>query len=198
MQGRERRSNRERAEATRASLLGAARELFVSKGYAATGSPELVASAGLTRGALYHHYANKLALFAAVIEAESEVVAREIESAGSGSNELDALLLGGDAYLTAMTVHGRARLLLIEAPAILGSEAVERLEERHAERTLREGLGAAMGAGRIQPLPLVPLTRCLSAAYDRAALAIDRGADANDERAVLRALICGLQIGDAS
>jgi AcrR family transcriptional regulator len=189
-----RRSNRDRTEATRAALGAAARRLFVEKGYAETGTPELVAAAGLTRGALYHHYPDKQALFRAVVEAEAASVAAEIERSSAGSADpVDALLGGGRAYLEAMRVPGRARLLLVDGPAVLGRAAMDEIDARHGNRTLREGLAAAMRAGVIDRLPIEALTAQLGAMFDRAALAIEQGADPADHMRVVAALISGLK-----
>ena len=190
-----RRSNRDRTDTTRAALLDAARRLFVEKSYAETGTPEIVAAAGVTRGALYHHFADKQALFAAVVEAESRAVADEIEKAAPETmSPREALIAGGDAFLAAMAVPGRTRLLLLDGPAVLGRAAMDGVEAAHGNRTLREGLAAAIEAGALRPLPLDALTSQLAAMFDRAALAIDSGADAADHRAVLAAFIDGLML----
>ncbi|MCT7374910.1 TetR/AcrR family transcriptional regulator [Chelativorans salis] len=189
----DRRSNRERTQETREKLIEAARRLFVEKSYAETGTPEIVAAAGLTRGALYHHFADKQALFQAVAEREAARVAQEIETeAGAARSPIDALILGGDAYLAAMAVPGRTRLLLLDGPAVLGRAAMDEIDGRHGNRTLREGLAAAMRTGAIRRLPLDPLTSQLGAAFDRAALAIAAGGDLAAHREVLAALIKGL------
>ena len=190
-----RRSNRDRTDATRAALLDAARRLFVEKSYAETGTPEIVTAAGVTRGALYHHFADKQALFAAVVEAESRAVAEEIEKAAPETlSPRDALIAGGDAFLAAMAVPGRTRLLLLDGPAVLGRAAMDNIEAENGNRTLREGLAAAIEAGALPPLPLDALTSQLAAMFDRAALAIDSGADASDHRAVLAAFVDGLML----
>lgn len=86
--------------ATTAALLDAARELFVRHGYAETATPSIVARARITRGALYHHFADKRALFRAVVEDEARAVARHIEdTTRTEQDPLGALLTGSDAYL---------------------------------------------------------------------------------------------------
>ncbi|CDX51785.1 putative transcriptional regulator [Mesorhizobium plurifarium] len=188
-----RRSNRDRTEATRADLIRAARKLFTEKSYAETGTPEIVAEAGVTRGALYHHFADKQALFAAVVEQEAAAVAAEIDQASPPSlSARDALIAGSDAYLEAMRVPGRTRLLLLDGPAVLGRAAMDEIDNRHGNRSLREGLVAAMRAQAMTRLPAEALTALLAAAFDRAALAIGAGGSAEDYRAVLIALMDGL------
>ncbi|MXN45053.1 TetR family transcriptional regulator [Shinella kummerowiae] len=185
------RSNKERTEATRLALIEAARRLFVEKGYAETATPDIVAEAGVTRGALYHHFEDKKALFRAVLEREGEAVAVHIEGVAlKGASPRQALLLGASAYFDAMAIAGRTRLLLLEAPAVLGLESVVAIDRENTESTLKTGLsnflGAAAGAATLQAL-----TDMLSAAFDRAAIAIETGAD----RAIYEKAIAGLLDG---
>ncbi|TYR30619.1 TetR/AcrR family transcriptional regulator [Mesorhizobium microcysteis] len=188
-----RRSNRERTEATRGALISAARELFVEKSYAETGTPEIVTAAGVTRGALYHHFADKQALLRAVVEAESQAVAEEIErDAPETMTPRDALLKGGEAFLHAMSVPGRTRLLLLDGPAVLGRAEMDEIDARYGGRTLKQGLGLAIEAGDLPSLPLDALAAQLGAMFDRAALAIEAGAPADEHLRVLEAVIGGL------
>lgn len=188
-----RRSNKERSDATRAALIAAGRALFTARPYGEIGTPEIVAKAGVTRGALYHHFADKQALFAAVVDAEAAAVAREIEQSSSqGTAPSVALLSGGRAYLDAMAVPGRTRLLLLDAPAILGHAEAEAIDMCHSARTLQEGLSIAMAAGAIPKLPLDPLTQVVSSAFDRAALAIEAGGNRAEWETVLEALLTGI------
>lgn len=191
----ERRSNRDRTEATRAQLIAAARRLFAEKSYAETSTPDIVAAAGVTRGALYHHFTDKQALFYAVAEEEAATVAAEIEHAAP--EDLDArqaLISGSRAYLEAMQAPGRTRLLLLDGPAVLGRTGMDEIDARHGNRTLREGLAIAMRLGAMKKLPLAPLTGQLAAAFDRAALAIDAGALATEQLEVISAVIDGLML----
>lgn len=198
MQESERRTNKDRSDTTRAALIAAGRKLFVDHGYAETGTPELVAKAGVTRGALYHHFADKRALFRAVVEAESAAVAHEIESAARpGLSPLKALSKGGAAFLEAMRIPGRTQLLLIDAAAVLGREELDAIDARHGGRTLREGLTTAMRAGALPALPLAPTAQLLGAAYDRAALAIAAGAEPSEWHKLIDTVVAGLAARDA-
>ncbi len=190
----ERRTNRERSESTTTALIAVARQLFVERGYAETGTPDLVAAAGVTRGALYHHFADKRALFRAVVVTESQAVAEAVERAAPGGIDPVAdLIVGGEAYLDAMAAPGRSRLLLIEAPAVLGMAEAEAIDAQHAGRTLREGIEAALSAGAIRPLPIAALVTLLGATFDRAALAVSEGTPRSDCMAVLAAVLNGLR-----
>jgi len=177
-------TNRERTETTRLALLDAARALFVGKGYGDTSTPEIAAAAGITRGALYHHFADKRDLFRQVLQRESQAVAADIEAAAPEQlSPREALLEGSKAYLNAMTAPGRTRLLLIDGPAVLGMEEIMALDDTTSAASLREGLVRA-GVGKDE-VSLDALTPLLSAAFDRAALAIDAGADVEETRTAM-------------
>ena len=169
----ERRSQADRRAETRALLLGAARELFASKGFAETGTPEIAAAAGLTRGALYHHFADKTALFAAVVEVEHAAVAASIEAAGAENprDPVVALLAGSRAFFDAMADPGRRRIMLVDAPSVLSREALDEIDSRHGGETLVCGLRDAIDAGMIKRVPVEPLAKLFGALFDRAALA---------------------------
>lgn len=186
------RSNKERTEATRLALIEAARRLFVEKGYAETATPDIVAEAGVTRGALYHHFEDKKALFRAVLEREGEAVAAHIESVAlKGASPRQALLLGASAYFDAMAIAGRTRLLLLEAPAVLGLDSVVAIDRENAEGTLKTGLSDFLGAAA-SAAALQALTDMLSAAFDRAAIAIETGANRKVYESAIADLLDGL------
>ncbi len=185
--------NRVRSETTQAALIAAARGLFAENGFAETSTPEIVAAAGVTRGALYHHFEDKLALFAAVLEKEAATVAAQIDQrTASERSPLTALQEGAAAYFAAMAVVGRARLLLVEGPAVLGTAAMDQIDERTGRAELRTGLAYAMEEGHIPRAPLDALAAVLSAAFDRAALAIAWGEPAADQEAAIACLLEGL------
>ncbi|MBX4907576.1 TetR family transcriptional regulator [Rhizobium bangladeshense] len=184
------RSNRQRTEQTKKALIDAGRRLFVEKGYAETATPEIAAAAGMTRGALYHHFEDKKALFRAVVEAEARAVAEAIAASSTPDDTpRDALTAGAAAYFNAMMAEGRTRLLLIEAPAVLGLAATQAIDADNAETTLRAGLAAMFprAGAALEPLALL-----LSAAFDRAALAIEAGAERRSYEQAIAALLDGL------
>lgn len=189
-----RRSQEERRARTQRQLLAAARKLFAEKGFAATSTPEIVAAAGVTRGALYHHFADKTALFAAVVEEEHLLMAMAINAAAEGDDEpgpIKALMAGCDAFLDAMQDRGRRQILLVDAPAVLGRAAVDEIDARHGLETLICGLRDAMDAGAMRKLPVETLARLFGALFDRAALAAPE--ELPDYRKSIKALIRGLK-----
>ena len=194
-----RRSNKERTEATRAALIAVARKLFVKKGYAETGTPEIVAAAKVTRGALYHHFADKADLFRAVVEREARAVAEQIErDSADPASALDALMSGAEAYFGAMAAPGRVRLLLRDGPSVLGHAEMGRIDKETGAEELRQGLAHAMQEGALGDVPLDALTDIVSAAFDRAALAISEGGSSDDYMKAVRLMLGGLIDSDES
>lgn len=189
------RSQEERRATTRRQLLAAARQLFAEKGYAQTSTPDIVAAAGVTRGALYHHFADKQALFAAVVEEEHALLALTIHQAAEAGEEepgpIKALIRGGEGFMAAMQDEGRRRILIIDAPAVLGREALDAIDARHGLQTLIEGVEAAIAAGAIRDLPALPLAHLLNALFDRAALA--PADQVEGYRKAMKAIIRGLR-----
>ncbi|HZF79812.1 MAG TPA: TetR/AcrR family transcriptional regulator, partial [Rubrivivax sp.] len=114
----------------------------------------------------YHHFADKRALFVAVLQREARAVREAIEAAAPAATSTNlALRAGADAYLAAMAERGRTRLLLIDGPAVLGPEA-EAIDNAHAGEALRDGLKAVLRRDAAFTSALASL---LSAAFDRAA-----------------------------
>ncbi|UUX50972.1 TetR/AcrR family transcriptional regulator [Nisaea acidiphila] len=186
-----RRSNRERTEETRSALLAAGRTLFIEKGYAETGTPEIVKAANVTRGALYHHFRDKEDLFRAVVRQEARAVGEEIEASVTETiAPLEALKDGSAAYFNAMAIPGRARLLLLDGPAVLGPEEMSRIDRETGGGSLLEGLAALRGNASDQETRA--LADMLSAAFDRAALAIAFGESRTEYEAAMGILLEGL------
>lgn len=191
--GKQRRTQAERRAETKRALLDAARKLFVEKGFADTGTPEIVSAANVTRGALYHHFADKTDLLRAVLHEEAAAVAREIDQdTDPAQSPADAFSSGAAAYFKAMQVPGRARLLLLEGPAVLGFGEMTELDRKTGGATLLEGLRHSADHGALEGVPLAPLADLLSAAFDRAALAISRGEKEAEYRRAIEALFIGL------
>ena len=189
------RSNKARTDATRCALIEAARSLFAEKGYAETSTPEVVKAAGVTRGALYHHFEDKVDLFRSVVAEEYRKVAADITASATddSASTLEALREGSRAYLRAMEDKGRVRIMLLDGPAVLGHADLAGIDRDTSADALRLGLEAAMGAGEVRSLPLEALTVQLSALFDRAALAISEGDDPGDHLEVLDAIFEGLK-----
>jgi len=191
-------SQAERTDATRRRILDAARDLFAGRGWAATTVDEIVRAAGVTKGALYHHFRDKTDVLRAVYE---EQEARSIELLLSipieTDDPLDLLRLGCRAFLTECLDPTFRRIALVEAPAALGWEEWRAIDARYGFGLLRAGVANAMEAGRIRRLPLDRVAHLLLAALLEAALLLggeDDPAAVFDEVAdTLDALLDGLE-----
>ena len=186
------------AEATRAALLATGRELFAARGFAATSTEDLVAAAGVTRGALYYHFADKRALFEAVFEdVERELVERLASKLGALADDPLALLHGGiEAFLDACLDPAVQRIALLEAPAVLGWERYREIEQTYGLGLARAALQTAMDAGVVTAQPVEPLTHVLFGGLVEAALYMAAASDKRRARrevgAALRTVIDGI------
>jgi len=174
----------EQSEATRAALIATARELFAERGYATVGTEEIVRATGVTRGALYHHFAGKLELFRAVYEdVERQLVQRIAESAiSSAEDPLQALHAGAQAFLDACEDPAVRRIALVDAPSVLGWEQWREIGLRYGFGLVQGTVQAAMDAGLIDPQPVLPLAHLLLGAIDEGAMLIARADDGGETR----------------
>ena len=132
----ERRSQEQRREGTRRALVGAARACFAESGYRGAAAEEIVRRAGVSRGAMYHHFGDKLGLFRAVVEEiEGEIDVR-VEAA-------EGVMDGCYAFLDAALEPDVKRILLVDGPAALGWEEWHRIEADHALAQIQDGLREA-------------------------------------------------------
>ncbi|HET7121932.1 MAG TPA: TetR/AcrR family transcriptional regulator [Solirubrobacterales bacterium] len=189
------RTQAERSRATREALIGAARGLFTERGYEAVGTEEIVRAAGVTRGALYHHFGDKKTLLDAVyerIEAEStERVARVVLGSELHS-PLEAMKAGVEAFLDECAKPELRQIALHDAPAVLGWERWREIGAANGLGLIEASLAAAIEAGEIRPLPARPLAHLLLGALDEAAMLIARSEDSatrTEVSAVLVALL---------
>jgi AcrR family transcriptional regulator len=198
-----RRTQADRSAATRAALVNAARSLFAQQGFAAVGTEVIVRAAGVTRGALYHQFADKTELFAAVVEAvEQDVMAQIMRQLGAeaagGPDPLDELVRGASAWLDACAEPSVQQILLLDAPAVLGWERYREIGTRYSVGVVEAVLAEAVRIGRIADQPVSPLAHIIVGALDEGALMIARADDqatAREQvRDALEQLISGLAV----
>nr|WP_026874406.1 TetR/AcrR family transcriptional regulator [Jiangella gansuensis] len=186
----------QRLDTTRA-LLREARERFARDGYAAVSLAEIVAAAGVTKGALYHHFANKAALFRAVVEQlQGEVADRVVAAAEAHDDSWRQLTAGCEAFLRASADPDVRQIMLVDAPAVLGWDEWRALDDASSARHLREALEAVIDDGVVAPQPVGPLTHLLSGAMNEAALWLagsDDPRDLDDTVAALSRLLDALR-----
>jgi AcrR family transcriptional regulator len=189
----------EHASDTRAALVASARRLFAAHGFDGTGTEQIVADARVSRGALYHHFRDKADLFRAVMaEAAGSVAQRLIDEqlASESPSPLAEIRNGVAAFLDVCMDGDFQRIVLVDGPRVLGSDAWEELVERYGRGILEEWLNRCMQAGELAAVPVRALARLLIAMLTEASLAIARSADPTQTRAelgvVLDRLITGL------
>src|SRR4051812_5665408 len=171
-------SRAQQSEATRAKLLRVGRDLFARRGFAGVATEEIVRRAGVTRGALYHHFRDKRDLFAAVVEqVEQEVLERVAEAALAESDAWEQQRAAIDAYLDVCLEPAVQRIVLVDAPSVLGLEAWRDIEARYGLGLVSAGLQSVMEAGYIEQQPIEPLAHLLLGALTEGGLLIARAED---------------------
>jgi AcrR family transcriptional regulator len=178
------RTKAEQRELTTSSLINAARELFAERGYAGVGTEEIVQRAGVTRGALYHHFkGGKEDLFRAVLVQVSAETTREVvEAASRAGDAWEELLLGADAFLDASLKPEVQRIMLVDGPAVLGWDVWRAADGDYALGMLEAAIRNAIDAGHMIEQPPRALAHVLIGALDEAAMVVARADDPAEAR----------------
>jgi len=168
----------EQSAATRSALVDAARSLFGERGFAAVSTEEIVQAAGVTRGALYHHFKDKQDLFTAVVErVEQEILERVAAAALAEPDVWEQQRVAVGAFLDGCLDPAVQRVILTDAPSVLGLAAWREIEARYGLALVRAGLQNVMDAGLIERQPLEPLAHMLLGAMAEGGLLIARSDD---------------------
>ncbi|BBX40842.1 TetR/AcrR family transcriptional regulator [Mycobacterium simiae] len=194
-----RRTQIERSAATRDALISAARRLWGERGYAEVGTPEIATTAGVTRGAMYHQFADKAALFKEVVEVvEQDVMARmaRVVAESDAATPADMLRAAVDAWLNVSGDPEVRQLILLDAPSVLGWAGFRDVAQRYSLGMTEQLLTEAMKAGQLARQPMRPLAHVLIGALDEAAMFIATSDDPKrarrETRQVLHRLIDGM------
>jgi AcrR family transcriptional regulator len=196
---RVRRTQADRSATTREALVAAARRLFAAQGFADVPTDAIVAAAGVTRGALYHQFADKTALFDAVMEAVEADIARRLADAVAAagvSDPVEALRHAVRTWLDICVEPEIHRIALVDGPSVLGWSRWREVCQRHVFGLVQALLAHGIELGRIRAQPARPLAHVLMGAGDEAALYVAESADHERARAemitVLDQLIAGV------
>ena len=192
----------QQGDATRTAITAAARELFGEHGYAATSTEEIVAAAGVTKGALYHHFGGKQELFRVVLE---QVLLEVSDSVVAIFNQPDPwrdLVEGCTAWIDAHRDPDVRRIVLTDARAVLDDDVVRDIESRYVTVAIRGALRKNHTAGLLDDTPLRPLAQMLIGALREACLYVagaDDQAAARDEAvAIVTQMLDAFRRGEAS
>lgn len=190
----------EQTERTRAALVSAARTLFASRGFAGTSTEEVVRTAGVTRGALYHHFRDKRDLFEAVYEDVERGLAEDLTAHLVGvTDTIELLRRGTDAFLDACLDPAIQRIVLLEGPTILGWERWREIDMRYGLGLVQLTLQAAVDAGAIRAAVSVEaLAHVFFGGLVEGAMLLAAAADQRQARAEVGAAIGALLDGLAT
>ena len=190
----------EQVRQTRAALVAAGRRLFGRDGFAATSVEDLAREAGVTTGALYHHFPTKTALFETVFEGvHAEMLEASGRAATGATDELEALSLGFEAFLDAVLEPDVQQIMITDAPAVLGLARFTELDERYAFAEIAAALRAATAAGKLSVEDPETVARMLLGALVRGGMLIAGSAEPGKTRdavaSAIRAMLAGLARG---
>jgi AcrR family transcriptional regulator len=192
------------AEATRQQLVDVARQLFTERGYAGTSVEEIIERAGVARGALYHHFAGKDALFAAVYQVvQAEVATAVVTSALTADDPAEAVYTGLSAFLDACLEPEFRQIVVLDSVPVLQRKAWEEggaEPAEHSELDMLSQVLTPLAAAYLPGLDMAALAHVALGGLYGAALYIARSPEPATARAqadaVLRTLITGLRTGD--
>jgi AcrR family transcriptional regulator len=192
---RVRRTQADRSAATRDALIAAARRLFAAQGFAEVPTDAIVAEAGVTRGALYHQFADKTALFEAVLAAvEADIAGRlaaDVAAAGI-TDPVDAMRHTMRAWLTMCVEPEIRRIALVDGPSVVGWSRWREVCQQHVFGLAEVLLAGGIETGRIRAQPVRPLAHVLMGASDEAAMYVAESADPAAARAEMIAVLDGV------
>jgi len=173
----------ERSEATRASLVAAARALFAERGYSGVPTEAIVRRAGVTRGALYHQFTDKEDLLRAVLhELSRELAEASATAALRETDQWKQILAAVGAFLDACMDPAVQRIVMIDAPSVLGWDEWREIDTQYGLGLVKASLENAMETGLIARQPVDPLAHLIVGALDEAAMYISRAADTGAAR----------------
>jgi AcrR family transcriptional regulator len=182
---------------TRAALVAAGRRLFGQAGFAATSVEDLAREAGVTTGALYHHFPTKAALFEAVFElVHGELMTASAAAAARAQGPVDLLALGFEAFLDKVLEPDVQRIVITDAPAVLGPARFTELDERYAFAAIVAALEACASVGALRADDPQTLATLLLGMLTRGGMLVASSPDPVATRdavaATLRAILDGL------
>lgn len=183
-----RRTQADRSAATRDRLVAEARRLFAAQGFSEVPADAIVAAAGVTRGAMYHQFADKTALFDAVLEAVEADIARRLAdsvAAAGISDPVEAMRHAVRTWLQICVEPEIHRIALIDGPSVLGWAHWREVCQRHVFGLVQALLMAGIDLGRIRAQPVRPLAHVLMGASDEAALYVAEATDREQARAAM-------------